>query len=124
MYLRTKSLPLVSDTVIHDMSAAGFQDVNNIERLLEVFPQLREKKADLTTTLLLEPEYEVEPQIYEDGLLRMRGTLHLRPGPISFDLLYQMDPGVWRLMAIAVIAQDVKVLIIFNPVTSWVTLSA
>jgi len=86
-------------SVLRDLGSAGFQANNNPATLATVFASIRERRIDLSDTLLFEPIYEFAPGI-EAGMLRMRGGFRMRPTGVQFDLLYQWNQG-WRLHAIA-----------------------
>jgi hypothetical protein len=87
-------------SVLRDLGSPGFQANNNPATLAAVFAGIRDRRIDLSDTLLFEPAYEFAPGI-ESGLLRMRGIFRMRPTGVQFDLLYQWDNG-WRLHGIAV----------------------
>ena len=93
-------------SVFRDIAAPGFQAANNPAQLTQLFSGIRDSATDLSHTLMITPEYEIAPQVRDDGLLRMRGRFVMRPKPINFDLLYQQVKGQWRLVGVAVISGD------------------
>lgn len=91
-------------SVLRDNSASSFQQANNPATLASLFERLRNTNFDLSNTLLLSPDYSIPPTVRKDGLLRMRGRFELRPTPVNFDLMFQLESGKWRLFGIAVVA--------------------
>lgn len=90
-------------SVFREIAAPEFQRKNTTEDIAELFLGLRKSGVDLSRALLLQPEYEIAPQIGATGLLRMRGKFALPPEVVNFDLLYQMIYGEWRLLGVAVV---------------------
>ena len=88
-------------TVLRDLGTRGFQANNDSARLASIFSVLRTQRIDLSDTLLVTPVWEIAPRMVSPTVLRMRGTLQLRPQAIAFDLLFAWDQG-WRLDAVAV----------------------
>lgn len=95
-------------SVLRDISSPDFQERNSADGLRATFAQLRESRIDLQQTLLMKPEFEIEPQIRENGLLRMRGSFAISPVALKFDLLYQKIYGDWRLSGIAVVTGELN----------------
>ncbi len=89
-------------SVLRDLGAPSFQANNNAATLAGVFQSVRDRRVDLSTTLLVTPSFEIGPRI-ENGLLRVRGVFPLRPTGIGFDLLFQPVQGRWALFGIALI---------------------
>jgi hypothetical protein len=89
-------------SVLRDLGSAGFQANNNAASLAAAFAQLRERRVDLSDTLLLAPTYELPPALVAPGLLRVRGSYQMRPTAILFDLLYEWNQG-WRLEGVALV---------------------
>ncbi|WP_269617587.1 hypothetical protein [Zhongshania sp. BJYM1] len=90
-------------SVFREIAAPEFQRKNTTEDIAELFYGLRKSGVDLSRALLLQPEYEIAPQIGATGLLRMRGKFAMPPEVVNFDLLYQMIYGEWRLLGVAVV---------------------
>lgn len=89
-------------SVLRDLGSAGFQANNNAANLAGVFAQIRDRRVDLSDTLLVVPVFEIPPTVDGSGLLRMRGSFAMRPVGVNFDLLYQWDQG-WRLHGVSVV---------------------
>ena len=89
-------------SVLRDLSAPGFQSVNNPSQLSNIFANLRESRLDLSNTLLLAPTYSAAPSVGADNILKVQGFFGLRPTAISFQLQYQWVGGRWRLFGVAI----------------------
>lgn len=89
-------------SVLRDLSAPGFQSVNNPSQLSNIFSTLRESRLDLSNALLLAPTYSAAPAITADSILDVRGFFGLRPTAVSFQLQYQWVGGRWRLFGVAI----------------------
>jgi hypothetical protein len=89
-------------TVLHGISAPGFQSVNTPERLAQIFANLRAKNFDLSGVVVLEPQLSVMPELYQNGVMRMAGFFPSVPIQVYFDLQFILVQGQWKLLAIAV----------------------
>lgn len=89
-------------SVLHAISAPGFQNVNSPERLSQIFANLRGKGFDLSGVVVLEPQLSVLPEVYENGVMRMAGFFPSVPMQVYFDLQFVPVQGQWRLLAIGV----------------------
>jgi len=87
-------------SVLRDLSAPGFQIMNDAAKLTEIFASLRQSRIDLSNTLLLAPTYTSPPSVPEAGVLHLRGYFALRPTAIAFDLYYQWNQGKWKLFGV------------------------
>ena len=92
-------------SVLRDLGSRGFQGANNAASLGGNFAVFRNRRIDLSNTLLVPPAYEIPPTVIQPGVLRMRGRFNMRPVPIGFDLLYQWEQG-WRLFGISLVPLD------------------
>ncbi|HEY7244265.1 MAG TPA: hypothetical protein VH678_10320 [Xanthobacteraceae bacterium] len=88
-------------TVLRDISAPGFQAKNSAADLSMIFASLRHQKIDLSTVVLLEPNFSPPPSIDDQNMLRLTGTLPTRPAPVAYDLLFQPVNGLWRVFGIS-----------------------
>jgi hypothetical protein len=88
--------------VLYGLSAPGFQNVNSPERLAQIFAGLRSKGFDLSGVVVLEPQFTILPELYENGVMRMAGFFPSVPMQVYFDLQFVSVQGQWRLIAIAV----------------------
>lgn len=89
-------------SVLRDLGAPSFQAVNNAATLAGIFGSMRSQRTDLSTVLVVTPNFDFAPAMTDSGLLRARGSFPLRPNAIGFDLLFQNIAGQWRLFGIAV----------------------
>ena len=89
-------------SVLRDISAPGFQILNNATRLSQIFTSIRESRVDLSNTLLLAPAYSAPPAIVQKDVMRVRGSFGLRPVAIGFDLYYKWVRGKWRLYGVSI----------------------
>src|SRR5436305_8247178 len=89
-------------SVLHGISAPGFQSVNTPQRLGQIFANLRAKNFDLSGVVVLEPQLSVLPELYSNGVMRMAGFFPSVPIQVYFDLQFILVQGQWKLLAIAV----------------------
>ena len=89
-------------TVLHDLAAPDFQTQNSAADLGQSFADLRQRNFDLYGAALLAPQFTEAPVLDQNGLLRLAGYFPTRPQQISFDLVFQVASGQWRLLAISV----------------------
>ncbi|MEM8695354.1 MAG: hypothetical protein AAGE05_04960 [Pseudomonadota bacterium] len=87
-------------SVLRDTGATNFQVQNSAAQLAETFRYLREQQIDLSTTLLLAPEFSQPPLMVAPDILRLQGVFGLRPVAIQFDIHYQWNAGRWKVLAI------------------------
>ena len=88
-------------TVLRELGAPEFQS-NSPEKLAQAFADLRQRKVDLSRTLLFQPKLVRRPEINARGMLRITGFFPTSPDRIDFDLIYQPVQGRWRLYGISV----------------------
>lgn len=60
-------------SVLREMAAPGFQEVNSAARLAQIFSDLRGRNMDLTPVLLYQPKLFRRPQMNAQGMLRITG---------------------------------------------------
>jgi hypothetical protein len=95
-------------SVLRDISAPSFQQINDPARLTQIFSGIRSSRIDLSNTLLLAPTYVGPPQVVADGAFMVRGFFGLRPTAVSFELYYQWVNGRWRLYGIGLEPQPLS----------------
>jgi hypothetical protein len=88
-------------SVLRDLGTPAFQLSNNPSKLSDIFASLRQRNLDLSPILYFDPKLLKEPQLQENGVLRMTGFLPTAPEQINFDLAFEMFDGHWRLDGIA-----------------------
>jgi hypothetical protein len=89
-------------TVLRELAAPGFQQVNSAERLAQLFAKLRGRHIDLTPILLFQPKLYRKPEMNNAGMLRITGFFPTAPERVNFDLIFQPVQGQWRLFGIGV----------------------
>lgn len=90
-------------TVLRDIAAPGFRDVNSAARLSGIFGNLMRQGADLAPVAILTPQLSEPPTIdAKTSMLRIKGFFPGQPGRLDFEILYQAVRGHWRLFGIAV----------------------
>ena len=97
-------------SVLRDLSAPGFQQVNDQSKLTQIFSGLRSSGVDLSATLLATPIYRAPPRMVQPGTLQLVGTFGLRPQSVNFEMLYQWIGGKWRLFGVAVVPISTAIL--------------
>lgn len=109
LYLIRTSLLTLNDanksgnyTVLRDLAAPAFRDANTSADLAGVFADIRKRRFDLFSVAVIEPELTAPPTIGANGLLRLTGRFNTQPLLITFDLLFQIVDGQWRLFGISV----------------------
>ncbi len=89
-------------TVLRDLSAPGFQQVNTAARLAEIFADLRQRQIDMSPIMFFNPKLLMPASVNDKSLLRMRGYFETKPEQINFDMLFQNVAGEWRVIGLAV----------------------
>ena len=89
-------------SVLHAISAPGFQNANAPERLAQIFSGLWAKNFDLSGVVVLEPQLSVMPELYQNGVMRIAGFFPSVPIQVYFDLQFIPVQGQWKLLALAV----------------------
>ena len=95
-------------TVLRELAAPGFQQVNSPERLAQAFSQLRSRNLDLTPILMFQPKLYQKPAINDQGMLKITGYFPTLPERVNFDLIFQPVQRKWRLFGIAANTQPVQ----------------
>lgn len=89
-------------TVLRDLGAPSFRDVNSAARLAEIFASLRNQKLDLSGVLVLDPQLTVLPEVNSAGLMHMAGFFPSAPLQVNFDLIFAPVAGLWEVFGISV----------------------
>jgi hypothetical protein len=89
-------------TVLRDLAAPGFQEVNSVGKLAEIFAQIRNAKIDISPILLFQPKLWRKPEFNDKGRLRVTGFFPTEPQRVNFDLILEFVGGKWRLYALSV----------------------
>jgi hypothetical protein len=89
-------------TVLRDVSAPGFREANTAAQLARIFTSLQAQKIDLSAVATMVPKLSEKPAIGQRQRLHIRGHFPGRPVQISFNLIFQVVRGHWRLFGISV----------------------
>jgi len=89
-------------TVLQDLGAPSFRASNNTVRLGQIFAQLRQRNLDLSPILFFQPKLLRQPQISNNGILRLTGYFETKPERVNFDLYFQNVKDDWRIFGIGV----------------------
>ena len=90
-------------TVLRDVAAPGFRQVNTASKLGQAFSDLQSQGLDLSMVAVMEPKLDPKPKLdKKNNTLRITGVFPGEPVGISFDLIYQVVGGKWRLFGISV----------------------
>lgn len=90
-------------TVLRDVAAPGFRQANSAAKLGRIFSNLESQGVDLSSVAVMEPKLDPKPKLdNKTNTLRITGLFPGKPVGISFDLLYQVVGGKWRLFGISV----------------------
>jgi len=90
-------------TVLRDVAAPGFRDVNTASKLGQIFSDLQSQGLDLSAVAIMEPKLNPKPKLdKKTNTLRLTGVFPGKPVGIGFDLIYQVVGGKWRLFGISV----------------------
>ena len=92
-------------TVLRDLGAQSFRNINSPVRLGAIFAGLRESRLNLGQTVLFDPTLMAKPVIDKNGLLVLEGYFPTRPLHVVFKLAFRFEDRDWRLFSIALGAQ-------------------
>jgi len=70
------------------------------EQLNELFVTFMEQNLDLTVLEPLEPVFDGEPRIDEDGVLEITGSYPTEPSQVAFVLRYFYEGTAWELLGL------------------------
>jgi len=87
-------------SVLRDISAPGFRDVNGLAQLGAIFAELRSRQLDLAPVAVIDPKLFRPPAIDQQSHLRLAGYFPSAPEQVNFDLAFQFGDGQWRLFGI------------------------
>ncbi len=89
-------------SVLRDISAPGFRSANSLDRLAEIFSDLRGRHLDLSPVAVIDPRLFRAAAIDAKGFLRLTGYFPSRPEQVNFDLAFEYGEGQWQLFGIGV----------------------
>lgn len=89
-------------TVLRDLASPDFQAKNTAADLAQIFADLRRRNFDLFAAALVPAQFTTPPAVDANGRLHLTGFFPTRPRRITFDLIFQVVNGQWRLFGISV----------------------
>jgi hypothetical protein len=90
-------------TVLRDLAGPDFRDANTAAKLSVVFANLREQGVDMLPVMVVEPDYREPPRLTARRMLYVAGTFNIQPRRVSFELLYDVWKGEWRLYGVSIV---------------------
>ncbi len=90
-------------TVVRDIGAPDFRDTNTPAKLSLVFANLVEQGVDMLPVLVVEPQYREAPRLTARRMLYVAGTFNIQPRRVSFELLFDVWRGEWRLYGVSIV---------------------
>jgi hypothetical protein len=90
-------------TVLRDLSGPDFHDSNDAARLAQIFAPLRSQAIDLLAVSVIEPQYKEPPRLTAKRMLYVAGRFPLSPRPVTFELLFEVVRGQWRIYGISIV---------------------
>jgi hypothetical protein len=92
-------------TVLRDLGAQSFRNINSPVRLGTIFATIREAGLDLGQTVLFDPKLMKKAVIDGNGLLVVEGYFPTKPLNVVFKLAFRFEDKGWKLFSIALGAQ-------------------
>jgi hypothetical protein len=89
-------------TVLRDVAAPRFREINSAARLSQIFSSLVQQGVDLSPVTVITPQLAEAPTRPGEGMLHLKGYFPGQPVQINFELLYQAVNGRWRLFGLSV----------------------
>jgi hypothetical protein len=90
-------------TVVRDLGSPDFRDANTPAKLGLVFANLTEQGVDMLPVLVVEPQYREAPRLTARRMLYVAGTFNIQPRRVSFELLFDVWKGEWRLYGVSIV---------------------
>lgn len=90
-------------SVLRDLAGPDFHDANTAAKLSAVFANLVQQRVDMLPVLVVEPTYREAPRLTARRMLYIAGRFDIRPKPVSFELLFDVWKGEWRLYGISIV---------------------
>lgn len=90
-------------SVLRDLAGPDFRDANTAAKLGVVFANLVEQRVDMLPVLVVEPAYREAPRLTARRMLYIAGRFDIRPKPVSFELLFDVWKGEWRLYGVSIV---------------------
>jgi hypothetical protein len=90
-------------TVLRELGSPDFHDANSAAKLSVVFANLVEQRVDMLPVLVVEPAYREPPRLTARRMLYVAGRFDIQPKPVSFELLFDVWKGEWRLYGVSIV---------------------
>lgn len=90
-------------SVLRELGGPDFHDANTAAKLGVVFANLVQQRVDMLPVLVVEPAYREPPRLTARRMLYIAGRFDIRPKPVSFELLFDVWKGEWRLYDISIV---------------------
>jgi hypothetical protein len=95
-------------TVLRDLGSTAFRDKNSAAQLATIFQNLRDKKIDLSPTLVLDPQFTQPPGVNQAGQLVLVGYFPTQPLQVNFAVAYQRVDAGWMIYEISLGTTEVR----------------
>ena len=90
-------------TVLRELGSPDFHDANTAAKLSAVFANLVQQRVDMLPVLVVEPVYREVPRLTARRMLYVAGRFDIQPKAISFELLFDVWKGEWRLYGVSIV---------------------
>lgn len=90
-------------TVLRELGGPDFHNANTAAKLSMAFANLVEQRVDLLPVLVVEPTYREAPRLTARRMLYVAGRFDIQPKPVSFELLFDVWKGEWRLYGVSIV---------------------
>ena len=90
-------------TVLRDMGAPSFREANNASKLAAVFSSLVTQRVDMLPVLVVTPAYREPARLTAQRMLYIAGRFDIQPKAVSFELLFEVTRGEWRLYGVSIV---------------------
>jgi len=90
-------------SVLRELGGPDFHDANTAAKLSAVFANLVQQRVDMLPVLVVEPTYREPPRLTARRMLYVVGRFDIQPRAVSFELLFDVWRGEWRLYGISIV---------------------
>ena len=102
-------------SVLHDLGDSQFQATYSQAALAEMFRDFRARGVNLAPAVLFDADLDERPKLTTDGLLRVVGHFPTTPQQITFDIIFRIEGGLWRIDAIDAGVRAIPLAALTNP---------
>ncbi|MGE0241792.1 MAG: hypothetical protein AB7F09_16905 [Parvibaculaceae bacterium] len=92
-------------TVLRDLGALSFQNINSSARLGLIFTKIRQAGLDLSPAVMVDAIMSKKPVIDGNGVLHLEGYVPAQPLNIVFKMAFRFEGGRWRVFSLGVGAE-------------------